>query len=105
VSALDVMYAKLARFYGWPHHYIDRLSYNLFLTYYKAITPVQAEEYLMQTQVAAYPQMKPMDGKKFHAFLKRQASDTIERESKGLKSLDDVLGNLRQAVGRAKNGI
>lgn len=50
--------AKLASFYGWTHHYIEDLEYDVALEYYEAITPIEAQVNLVEMNISDYPQMK-----------------------------------------------
>jgi hypothetical protein len=68
------MRAGLARFYGWKDSYIGSMPNEKALDYYKVIKVLDAQERLVEMQVAISPQMKLEDRKKFRRSLEKLAS-------------------------------
>jgi len=61
--------ARIARFYGWSHDEVNRLSIRVFNQYYKAITHLEAEELLNECMVGDYPHLKKKERSKIHGKL------------------------------------
>ena len=52
------MKAKIAYTYGWTDAYISKMPYRRLLTYWKAITPIEAQQALTAMDVASFPHLK-----------------------------------------------
>lgn len=68
--------AKLASFYGWTHEYILGMSNDVALEYYEAITVIDAQDRMVDMNMADYPNMKKESRKKFFRQMRKQAYPT-----------------------------
>lgn len=78
----------MAQFYGWTHHYIMNLDYGTALEYYEAITVIDAQDRLVDLNVADYPQLKKEDRSKLHREFRNSA---YPKEMQKEVSFDDFI--------------
>lgn len=62
----------MIRFYGMSKSEVESMTLDEFSMYWEAITILEAQESLLNMNVAAYPMMKKEEAKKFHkdVFIK-----------------------------------
>lgn len=65
--------ARLAKTYGWTDAVINEMSYSAALDYYNAVTVLDAEDRLMDFQVAAYPHLQKNARSKLHRTVSKAA--------------------------------
>ncbi len=73
------MRAHVAHFYGWSDCEISRMSYNLFLEYYKASKIIKAEETLQSYTSSVYNNLKKEAQKRVWADARRDIEKYYER--------------------------
>lgn len=72
----------MARFYGWPPSVIDDLTVDEFDLYYKAIAPLEADEFLTDLKKQDWPNMKDTARMQLHSRMSDIAYNTIKSASK-----------------------
>ena len=50
--------AKMASFYGWTHEYIEGMNAKVFMMYFKAIEPLEAQKQLSMLTASDWPNLK-----------------------------------------------
>lgn len=84
--------AKLAHFYGWTHCYISKLPYRIASQYFEAITVIEAQDRLIDLNVADYPKMTEDGRKKYHRNMRKMAHpEGMQKET----SFDDFIGKMK----------
>lgn len=83
------MCAKLARFYGWTPDVIDKLDSITCVTYWEAITVIDAQETLINMRVADHPTLKSSARTKFHrSIIKRAYPKTFDPNEKQISTTE-----------------
>lgn len=63
----------MIRFYGLSKVEVDSLTVDEFTALWEAITILEAQETLLNMNIAAYPMLKKEDAKKFHRSIYEKA--------------------------------
>jgi hypothetical protein len=84
------MKAKVAYTYGWTDAYIESMPHPVFLDYWKAITPIEAEEQLRGFEICSVPHMKKPDRKELVGKYRRLMKSMIDRSGGKLASVKDL---------------
>ena len=93
------MKAKVAHFYGWTDHYIECLSYNTFLRYYKSISIIESQKALLDLNVSMFPHLKKQhDRSRIIRELKKQGFQMIDKGEAVLKSYREVVANIARKL-------
>lgn len=64
-----MFYARLCHFYGWTHDYVSQMDYKIAVKYYKAITHIEAEHYLVDMNIVDYPRMTKDGRRSFYRSM------------------------------------
>jgi len=87
------MRSKVARFYSWSYFEIENIPYVEFLTFYKAIDNIEAQEMLMNMQISDYPQMNTNGRNKLHRKISNMARpDDFEERTVSSFEMAKILG-------------
>jgi len=93
------MKAKVARFYGWTDYYISSLGVGVFMEYWNAITPIEAQETILKFKVVDFPHLKSSQRKEIHKDISSKISGMIKKESTGpAKSTQDFAKMLAESL-------
>lgn len=63
----------MCRFYGWTAHYVENMEASLAEEYWKAITPIEATEYMAQMKMADFPHLKKEERRKTWKEISKKA--------------------------------
>lgn len=80
VSFTDFQLAKMARFYGWSHEYLCDMQAKVFMTYYRAISPIEASEQISQLTASDWPNLKDQKRKEIFNKLDKEARSVYPKK-------------------------
>lgn len=87
-----MIFAKLARFYGWSLAELSLMPINTALKYKQSAEILEAQEALFKISILDYQKhMTQQDRKKFHKQLKKQATAHQKKKTESMDDLENLL--------------
>ena len=80
VGFSDFQLAKMARFYGWDHEYLCNMQSKIFMSYYRAISPIEASEQINQLTASDWPNLKDIKRKEIFGKLDKEARSVYPKK-------------------------
>lgn len=87
------MRAKVVSFYGFSDRDVKEMPYVDFIDYWKCITPIEAQNYLMLLKINAYPKLKASPRKQFFSTLEKLTKANLD-SGKRNRNLSDIAQGL-----------
>ena len=92
----------MCRFYGWTIEYVESLTYNQYLQYFKAALVIDSQERLQAMEVASYPNISKKHDRKSIVRKLEKPRKMYLKGSEELKSYDSILKSLKDQVAKAR---
>lgn len=98
LSFKDYQLAKMANFYGWDHEYLVGMDAEVFLMYYKAIEPIEAQKQIARFTVGDWPNLKKSTRKEIFRNLNKVARSVIPRKKVKLSKelLESIISQYKR---------
>lgn len=90
------------RFYGLGFFEVNAMPMNSFLELWYAITPIEANETLLNTRVNSYSDMKESGRKRFDSIMKRLSKKYLDTGNDKPATMQSLAENLARMLGRGR---